>query len=409
MRPHALPPPAGQPPPNGAPAHAQAQAAPGALSASAARTSAPSDSKPQFVFKVIWNHGRETPLDDLGDLINLNAVFSRQLPKMPKEYVVRLVFDRYHRSLCLKKIDSKGERVIGGICMRPFPEQRFAEIVFLAVSSNEQIRGHGTSIMNHLKNYVRGTVDYFLTYADNYAIGYFKKQGFSQKVTLPEERWKGYIKEYDGGTLMECRIYDKVDYLDLPGMLERQKQCIQERKKLFSMSHVVYPGYEGFRDGSIKALEIAEIRGVVEAGWQPPRTRQSDRLHGGEPHPRRPVTDLQARLHAVLKALRNLKEAWPFLEPVNTEEVPDYLEIIRQPMDLRTMGQRLDAGYYTSADMFRRDFQLILYNCRKFNDLDTVYCECAAVLEKRFGDLMKKMLEEGGDEAASRVRRRGVR
>ena len=32
--------------------------------------------------------------------------------------------------------------------------------------------------MNHLKDHIRSTYDiqYFLTYADNYAIGYFKKQ-----------------------------------------------------------------------------------------------------------------------------------------------------------------------------------------------------------------------------------------
>src|SRR5690606_27665343 len=41
----------------------------------------------------------------------------------------------------------------------------------------------------------------FLTYADNYAIGYFKKQGFTKEITLEEYRYRGYIKDYDGGTL----------------------------------------------------------------------------------------------------------------------------------------------------------------------------------------------------------------
>jgi hypothetical protein len=27
---------------------------------------------------------------------------------------------------------------------------------------------------------------------------------------MPRERWIGYIKDYDGGTLMECRINNKV-------------------------------------------------------------------------------------------------------------------------------------------------------------------------------------------------------
>ena len=66
----------------------------------------------------------------------LQNIFSLQLPKMPKEYIVRLVLDRKHQSLCIVKND----RVIGGICIRPFPQQQFAEIVFCAITSSEQVR-----------------------------------------------------------------------------------------------------------------------------------------------------------------------------------------------------------------------------------------------------------------------------
>ncbi len=31
-------------------------------------------------------------------------------------------------------------------------------------------------------------IEYFLTYADNFAIGYFQKQGFSKHVAMPKER-----------------------------------------------------------------------------------------------------------------------------------------------------------------------------------------------------------------------------
>ena len=59
-------------------------------------------------------------------------------------------------------------------------------------------------------------IEYFLTYADNYAIGYFQKQGFSKQVVMPKDRWVGYIKDYDGGTLMECYISQTMDYLRVP-------------------------------------------------------------------------------------------------------------------------------------------------------------------------------------------------
>ena len=33
---------------------------------------------------------------------------------------------------------------------------------------------------------------------------------------MPKDRWFGYIKDYDGGTLMECFIYPHMDYLRVP-------------------------------------------------------------------------------------------------------------------------------------------------------------------------------------------------
>jgi histone acetyltransferase len=80
-------------------------------------------------------------------LITLKNIFSKQLPKMPKDYIVRLVFDKRHISLAIKK----NSRIIGGICYRPYNEQRFGEIAFCAVSSQEQVRGFGTKLMNQLK------------------------------------------------------------------------------------------------------------------------------------------------------------------------------------------------------------------------------------------------------------------
>lgn len=48
-------------------------------------------------------------------LIDLKNIFSRQLPKMPKEYIVKLVFDRHHESMVILK---NNNTVIGGICYR---------------------------------------------------------------------------------------------------------------------------------------------------------------------------------------------------------------------------------------------------------------------------------------------------
>ena len=121
--------------------------------------------------------------DSLIRLIGLKSLFAKQLPKMPKEYIARLVFDRRHTSLALLDPRRKytDDEIIGGICYRAYPEMRFAEIAFCAVSASQQVKGYGTKLMNLLKMHaVKEGIEYMITYADNYAIGYFKKQGFTK-------------------------------------------------------------------------------------------------------------------------------------------------------------------------------------------------------------------------------------
>ena len=90
---------------------------------------------------IVTNDGKH---DSVVKLIGLKSLFAKQLPKMPKEYIVRLVFDRRHRSLALlsKDPDVKGsdDEIIGGICYRSYPEMRFAEIAFCAISASQQVK-----------------------------------------------------------------------------------------------------------------------------------------------------------------------------------------------------------------------------------------------------------------------------
>ena len=115
------------------------------------------DSTVPIVFRVIRNDG--TRMNNVW-LTQVKNIFGTQLPKMPREYIARLVFDRKHRSLVALKRD----RVIGGISFRPFLPQGFAEIAFCAITSSEQVKGYGTRLMNHLKEAVKkDNITHFLT------------------------------------------------------------------------------------------------------------------------------------------------------------------------------------------------------------------------------------------------------
>jgi histone acetyltransferase len=93
---------------------------------------------------------------------------------------------------------------------------------------------------------------HFLTYADNYAIGYFKKQGFTKEITLEKHRWMGYIKDYDGGTIMQCTMVPRIRYLEVGRMLLKQKEAVHAKIRAISKSHVVHTPPKEWKHGIVK-------------------------------------------------------------------------------------------------------------------------------------------------------------
>lgn len=77
--------------------------------------------------------------------------------------------------------------------------------------------------------------------------------------------------------------------------------------------------------------------------------------------------DLQIGMHKILDHVKNHRDAWPFAYPVDEDIAPNYYSIIKKPMDLETMEERLDANRYRTYSQFKSDFQLIVNNCRLYN------------------------------------------
>lgn len=92
------------------------------------------------------------------------------------------------------------------------------------------------------------------------------------------------------------------------------------------------------------------------------------------------------------------------MDPVR--QVPTYYESIAQPMDLQTMSRKLDSGLYPDARSFRKDFMLIVNNCREFNLKDSTYCRCADALEGKFNEMVVKLRLEPPMPSMIRSRRR---
>lgn len=281
-------------------------------------------------------------------------IFHHQLSQMPEVYISRLVFNDKHKTVILL-IDGQ---IIGAICFNPFPERDFAEIAFCVVNSTSQIQGYGSHIMARVKTYLQTLgLHNILTYADNTAIGYFQRQGFTLEIKFDPQKWRHCIKDYQGATLIHCSIRPDVDYLHLYEIVEQQKKFVSSLLPECEVSsETVFP--------------IKTIRGI--------RITEEPNID--------PINFMRL---ICTKAMEHSR-AWPFLKPVSEEDVPNYRQFISKPMDFSTLVKNIDDHKYSTMKQFEEDLRLIFSNCYTFNDSESVYVKSAKELESYVEILLKK-------------------
>ncbi|XP_042246942.1 ATPase family AAA domain-containing protein 2B [Thunnus maccoyii] len=126
---------------------------------------------------------------------------------------------------------------------------------------------------------------------------------------------------------------------------------------------------------------------LVQAARAPPRFRNAERCEevlpvAEAPGPRvlsaeeqrrlaeqeeNTLRELRLFLRDVTKRLATDKRFNIFSKPVDIEEVSDYLEVIRQPMDLSTVMTKIDTHKYLTVKDFLVDIDLICSNALEYN------------------------------------------
>ena len=107
-----------------------------------------------------------------------------------------------------------------------------------------------------------------------------------------------------------------------------------------------------------------------------------------EPPPLVPeIEDAKRLLHVLFK---NPKLIWPFEEPVDpiTLNIPDYPQVVKNPMDIGTIRKRLHEGYYNDqTDMFVKDIRRVFMNAAIYNDpyhqIHKYAVQCSNIFEKK--------------------------
>ncbi|XP_076442628.1 LOW QUALITY PROTEIN: bromodomain adjacent to zinc finger domain protein 1A-like [Babylonia areolata] len=102
----------------------------------------------------------------------------------------------------------------------------------------------------------------------------------------------------------------------------------------------------------------------------------------------------------LLQELIRHNDAWPFLSPVDKKLVPDYYDVIQNPMDLSTIRNRVHRFHYTDPVQLLDDVRLIFTNCVEYNARNTPEYRAGQNLNKFF-DSRVRDLALGADSSSA--------
>lgn len=200
---------------------------------------------------------------------------------------------------------------------------------------------------------------------------------------------------------MQCSMLPRIEYLKAQETLAAQRQLILSKIRSISKSHIIYPGLGVFKEPRPKQeesddnsdptanfrIDPSEVPGLRESAWTVEMDELSRRPRRGPHH---------NLMRHVLVEMSNHQAAWPFANPVNAQEVPDYYEVIKEPMDLSTMEVKLENNQYASLDDLLHDAHLIFDNCRLYNPPTSVYAKSANRLERFVKDSLQAWKQQAG-------------
>jgi histone acetyltransferase len=125
-----------------------------------------------------------------------------------------------------------------------------------------------------------------------------------------------------------------------------------------------------------------KIPGIKQSGWQYSDYENFVKNDSSN-------INFYAQCRNLIQKLKLAKNAWPFLKPVDPKEVPDYYEIIKEPMDISTLESNLESGMYKNKEKFVKDVRKIFINAKAYNKPHTIYHKYAKDIESSIEDSIK--------------------
>uniref|UniRef100_A0A2K1Z926 Bromo domain-containing protein n=1 Tax=Populus trichocarpa TaxID=3694 RepID=A0A2K1Z926_POPTR len=145
----------------------------------------------------------------------------------------------------------------------------------------------------------------------------------------------------------------------------------------------------------------------IEKGDQNSTTGTNPTSNAQDSGPSTPLPDKKLLL-SILDRLQKKDTYGVFSEPVDLDELPDYLEVIEHPMDFGTVRKKLTNGAYGSLELFEEEVFLICTNAMQYNAPDTIYFRQARSIQELAKKNFENLRQDSDDnEAEPKVVRRG--
>ena len=96
------------------------------------------------------------------------------------------------------------------------------------------------------------------------------------------------------------------------------------------------------------------------------------------------VKQTKAMLGKLLEKMMAMDEAKFFLTPVTPDIAPDYTDVIKHPMDLQQVKEKLEGHRYQISKTFIKDVKLVFENALAYHDKKDVVHKNALKLQKHF-------------------------
>merc|ERR1712130_12034 len=132
------------------------------------------------------------------------------------------------------------------------------------------------------------------------------------------------------------------------------------------------------------------------------RRRYEGEEHGEEPRRKKRPGDVRMmkKMKKLIEVVMQYQDSdgrilsEPFYKLPSKKELPDYYEIIRKPVDIAKIQQRIEEDTYEDMDALERDFMTLCKNTQHYNEDGSLIFEDSIVLQSVFTNARERIEQE---------------